>query len=113
MSITVSPSSATVPTLKRLQAAESEIRDAIKRHKGTGKFWVFGSVARNDANSSSDYDLLVEFLPGASYFDLAALEIELSELLGKPVDIMSRGSEGYAADHARSQAVLVSDDASS
>ncbi|VEI13522.1 nucleotidyltransferase family protein [Trueperella bialowiezensis] len=101
-----------IPSLEQLQAAEEDIRDAIKNHKGTGQFWVFGSVARGEATSSSDYDLLVEFLPGASYFNLTALEIQLSEMLGHRVDVMSSKSEGYAADHARSQAVSVDHDRS-
>lgn len=96
------------PSLEILRAAENQICDAIKRNKGTGAFWVFGSVARGESVTGSDYDLLVDFLPGASYFDVATLEIELTELLGNPVEVMSTKSEGYAADHARSQAVLVS-----
>lgn len=107
MSFTISPGSVTVPSLGRLRAVDGEIRDAIKRHKGTGKYWIFGSVARGESDKGSDYDLLVEFLPGASYFNLVALEIELSELLQNPVDVMSSHSEGYAADYARSQAITV------
>lgn len=96
-----------VPSLAQLLDSEGTIRDAIRAHCGTGRFWVFGSVARDEATTKSDYDLLVEFLPGASYFDLLELEIKLSELLGKPVDIMSIKSEGYVADCARSEAILV------
>lgn len=107
MSFTIAPGSVTVPSLEQLRAVAGEIRQAIKRHKGTGEYWVFGSVARDEATKNSDYDLLVEFLPGASYFDLAALEIELSELLQNPVDVMSSRAEGYAADYARSQAIAI------
>ncbi|MFE1523311.1 nucleotidyltransferase family protein [Schaalia turicensis] len=107
MAITALPSSAQVPSLQRLQSAEEAIRDVIKLHKGTGRFWVFGSVARGEATTESDYDLLVEFSPGASFFDLIELEIKLSELLESPVDVMSIRSEGYAADHARSQAIEI------
>lgn len=107
MTITTNPVSASAPSLERLCAVKGDVRDVIKRHKGTGKYWVFGSVARGEATRDSDYDLLVEFLPGASYFNLAALEIELSELLRNPVEIMPSSSQGYAADHARSQAIAV------
>lgn len=110
MTITTNPVAATAPSLERLRAADDEVRDAIKCHKGTGRYWVFGSVARGEATRDSDYDLLVEFLPGASYFNLAALEIELSELLRNPVEIMPSSSQGYAADHARSQAIAVNHD---
>lgn len=107
MTITTNPVTATAPSIERLRAADDEVRDVIKHHKGTGKYWVFGSVSRGEATRDSDYDLLVEFLPGASYFNLAALEIELSNLLHNPVEIMPSSSQGYAADHARSQAIAV------
>lgn len=113
MTITTNPIAAAAPSLERLRAVEGDVRDVIKRHKGTGRYWVFGSVARGEAARNSDYDLLVEFLPGASYFNLAALEIELSELLRNPVEIMPSSSQGYAADHARSQAITVNHDPNS
>ncbi|MFP2068310.1 nucleotidyltransferase family protein [Actinotignum timonense] len=107
MNTTASSDSTQVPSLAQLLDSEEAIRDAIKAHCGTGRFWVFGSVARAEATTESDYDLLVEFLPGASYFDLIELEMKLSELLGKPVDVMSSKSQGYVADNARSEAILV------
>lgn len=110
MTITTNPVTPSTPTLERLRAANEDVRDVIKRHKGTGRYWVFGSVARGEATKDSDYDLLVEFLPGASYFNLAALEIELSNLLHSPVEIMPSSSQGYPADHARSQAIAVNHD---
>ncbi len=110
MTISTNPVTATAPSLERLRAVEGDVRDVIKHHKGTGKYWVFGSVSRGEATRDSDYDLLVEFLPGASYFNLAALEIELSNLLHNPVEIMSSSSQGYAADHARSHAIAVNHD---
>lgn len=113
MTITTNPVTATAPSLERLRVADYDVRDVIKRHKGTGRYWVFGSVARGEATRDSDYDLLVEFLPDASYFNLAALEIELSELLRNPVEIMPSSSQGYAADHARSQAIAVNHDPNS
>ena len=113
MTITTNPVTATAPSLERLRAADDDIRDVIKGHKGTGRYWVFGSIARGEATKDSDYDLLVEFLPGASYFNLAALEIELSNLPHNPVEIMPSSSQGYAADHARSQAIAVNHDPNS
>lgn len=107
MTISTNPVTATAPSLERLRAVEGDVRDVIKHHKGTGRYWVFGSVARGEATRDSDYDLLVEFLPGASYFNLAALEIELSKMLHNPVEIMPSSSQGYVAEHARSQAIAV------
>ncbi len=53
------------------------------------KLSLFGSVLRGDARPDSDVDMLVEFEPGATvgYLELAAMEIELSEVLGRKVDL--------------------------
>lgn len=53
------------------------------------KLSLFGSVLRDDFRPDSDVDVLVEFEPGAriSYFDLAGMQIELEQILGRPVDI--------------------------
>jgi len=50
---------------------------------------VFGSFARNENNCDSDLDVLVEFQSDAEVglIGLAGLEIELGQLLGRPVDI--------------------------
>ena len=53
---------------------------------------VFGSVARGDMRTDSDVDLLVEFLPEAeiSLLEHAGLMLDLSELLGRRVDLVSK-----------------------
>lgn len=50
---------------------------------------VFGSVARGDDRKDSDVDLLVDSQPGTTLFDQVALENELSDMLGRKVDIVS------------------------
>lgn len=50
---------------------------------------VFGSVARGQADGQRDIDLLVAFEPGRSLLDHAALWLELQELLGCEVDVVS------------------------
>jgi predicted nucleotidyltransferase len=50
---------------------------------------VFGSVARGEADEQSDIDLLVEFEPNRSLLDHAGLWVELQELLGVKVDVVS------------------------
>jgi len=53
---------------------------------------IFGSAARNEMRPDSDIDLLVEFLPEArvDLLQHLAAERELSELLGRKVDLVSR-----------------------
>ena len=50
---------------------------------------LFGSVLTERFRPESDVDMLVEFEPGHTpgYFGLAGMEIELSEKLGRKVDL--------------------------
>lgn len=50
---------------------------------------VFGSVARGEADDKSDIDLLVDLEPGRSLFDLGGLLMDLQELLGHNVDVVT------------------------
>lgn len=54
---------------------------------------LFGSVLREDFTPSSDVDVLVEFDKDArvGLIRLAALEMELSQLLGRKVDLNTPG----------------------
>lgn len=47
----------------------------------------------------------MEFKEEASLFDQLGLELELAEVLGTSVDVMSLGASGRTADHARAHAV--------
>lgn len=49
---------------------------------------LVGSVARGDDNDDSDYDFLVDFLPGVTLFDIAGLQLDLAELLDAKVDVV-------------------------
>jgi uncharacterized protein len=67
-------------------------RDAILRiaaKRGAYNVRVFGSVARGEAGEGSDIDLLVEFEPGRSLLDHAALVLDLEYILGHKVDIVT------------------------
>jgi predicted nucleotidyltransferase len=61
----------------------------IAAKHGARNVRVFGSLARGEADERSDIDLLVEFEPGRSMLDHAALVIELGELLGCKVDVVT------------------------
>jgi predicted nucleotidyltransferase len=54
---------------------------------GVKSLLLFGSVARDEAISTSDVDLLVEFNRPMGYFGLFALQDYLEKLLGCPVDL--------------------------
>jgi len=59
---------------------------AAQRH-GASNIRVYGSVARGEASPMSDVDVLVEMEEGRSLLDLAALHLELEEIVGYPVEI--------------------------
>jgi uncharacterized protein len=59
----------------------------LTKQFGVKSLLLFGSVARNEATSSSDVDLLVEFNRPVGYFGLFALQDYLEKLLGCPVDL--------------------------
>jgi predicted nucleotidyltransferase len=52
--------------------------------------FVFGSVARDEASARSDVDLLVDFDEAPTLFAFARLRRVLAEILGRPVDLVTR-----------------------
>jgi len=63
------------------------VSEFCRRHR-IRKLSLFGSVLRTDFSPESDVDVLVEFEPGVRYgFAFFALERELSEILGREVDL--------------------------
>ncbi len=76
------------PYAELLKAKRDEIlRTAIKY--GVSNVRIFGSVARGEADTASDIDLLVDVEPGRTLFDLSELLFDLQELLGHDVDIVT------------------------
>ncbi|MDZ7677694.1 MAG: nucleotidyltransferase family protein [Acidimicrobiales bacterium] len=73
-----------------VHAYRDRILEVAARHRGRS-VRVFGSVARGDAGENSDIDLLVDFEPGSSLFDLLHLTEELEQLLNHRVDVVSTG----------------------
>ena len=69
-----------------VQILKQKNAELVKRF-GVKSLSLFGSVARNEATSASDVDLLVEFNRPVGYFGLFALQDYLENLLGCPVDL--------------------------
>jgi hypothetical protein len=86
-----------------VQLPEAEIGEICRRYQ-VKELAVFGSAARGELRAGSDIDLLVEFLPGAdvSLLQHFAAERELSEVLGRRVDLVSK----RALRHALREEVL-------
>ena len=64
----------------------------IAERYGARRVRVFGSAARGEADERSDVDLLVEMEPGRSLLDMGGLLMELRELLGREVDVVTERS---------------------
>ena len=71
----------------RIHVSYGQIADFCKR-RHVKRMALFGSVIRDDFTDASDVDVLVEFepgrTPGLAFF---AMELELSDLLGRKVDL--------------------------
>ena len=61
----------------------------IAAGRGARNVRVFGSVARGEADEESDIDFLVEMEPGRSLLDMGGLLMDLRDLLGRKVDVVS------------------------
>ena len=78
---------------------------AVCARYGVARLMIFGSVARGTAELSSDVDVLYELQPGRRLgWEIEDLSDELSELFGRPVDLVSR-----AALHERLRAAVLAE----
>lgn len=75
-----------VPLLQILRVYVPEIRELAAR-RGINRVRVFGSVARGDEQEDSDVDLLVDAPDGYGAGLLAGFAAEVSDLLGRRVDV--------------------------
>lgn len=66
--------------------------EALCRRYKVRELSIFGSAIRADFRADSDIDLLVQFDPSAriGFLALAALQRELSDLLGRKVDLVPK-----------------------
>jgi predicted nucleotidyltransferase len=71
---------------------------------------LFGSVLRGDFRPDSDIDVLVRFAPDARWtlLDFVQMRDELSEILGRKVDLVSRRAVDASKNPLRRQAILES-----
>jgi uncharacterized protein len=56
---------------------------------GATNLRIFGSVARGEDTPTSDLDMIIDLEPNRSLFDLGGLAMDLQDLLGCPVDIVT------------------------
>ncbi len=76
------------PTLRDLRARRDEIL-ALAAQYGAFNVRVFGSVARGEVTPDSDVDFIAQFPEGTSMFDLVGMWLDLQDLLGCDVSLIT------------------------
>ncbi|MGD0768543.1 MAG: nucleotidyltransferase family protein [Tepidisphaeraceae bacterium] len=78
-------------SVSELSIPGSDLEALCRRYK-VRELSIFGSAIRADFRADSDIDLLVQFDPSAriGFLALAALQRELSDLLGRKVDLVPK-----------------------
>jgi hypothetical protein len=73
------------------------------------KLSLFGSVLRDDFSTTSDVDVLVEFMPGKTPgLAIVRMEWELSQLLGRSVDLRTPAElSRYFRDRVLNEALII------
>ena len=78
--------------LADLHIDQERLAECCRRY-GVARLETFGSFVTGDASPESDLDLLVTFEPGATIgLEFVALQQELEEIIGRPVDLLTRES---------------------
>jgi predicted nucleotidyltransferase len=75
-------------TVPELQEALVPLRDMLREQK-VAELFVFGSVARGEATSDSDIDILVSFSEPVGLFHFLRLRAALADALGHSVDLVT------------------------
>jgi len=93
----------------RIDVPLKEIARYCRENK-IARLRAFGSVLRDDFTPESDVDLLVAFEPDAriSLLDYVRIKHELSDLLGREVDLVSeKGISKYIRDEVFAEAEVL------
>jgi len=87
-----------------VRSRKEEILRLAAKH-GAHNVRLFGSAARGDAGPESDVDLLVDAGPVTSAFFPAGLLVDLEDLLGRKVDVVTeRALHWYIRDRILKEA---------
>lgn len=93
--------------LELLQHRRDDIRRIAAKH-GAYNVRIFGSVARGEARPDSDIDFLIEKGPRTSSWFPAGLVLDLEELLGRRVEIVTeKALSPYLRDRVLREAVAL------
>ena len=91
----------------QIDIPKDKIADFCRRWK-ISELALFGSVLRDDFRLDSDIDMLASYAEDAdwSLFDHVRMEEELSEILGRKVDLVNRRVVESSTNWIRRNAIL-------
>ena len=77
--------------MKEIELIKKKREDILRiaRQHGARNIRVLGSFGRGEADEQSDIDFLVKMEAGRSLLDMGGLAMELKELLGREVDVVT------------------------
>ena len=87
--------------------SQEQVADFCRRWH-ISEFALFGSVLRDDFDPNSDVDILVTFMPEANWslLDHVRMEQELTDLLGRKIDLLSKRAVEQSHNWIRRQGIL-------
>jgi predicted nucleotidyltransferase len=74
-----------------LSAHRAAVRAIVAAHRGANAR-IFGSAADGRDGEASDLDILIDPTPDATLLDIGAIRLELRQLLGVEVDVLTPGA---------------------
>jgi predicted nucleotidyltransferase len=77
-------------TVDRILRTIAQNKEQLRSEFGVIGIGIFGSVVREEQNAGSDIDILVEFERPIGFVRFMRLEKRFAELLGMPVDLVTR-----------------------
>ncbi|MEI6387918.1 MAG: nucleotidyltransferase domain-containing protein [Spirochaetota bacterium] len=93
-----------MPTLSERDKAELDLAIALLRRLGAKEVYLFGSMARGDADDHSDWDLAVRGLPPQAYFSTLG---KLSDSMSRTVDLVDLDEGSPFVAHVLSKKDLI------
>ena len=93
----------------QIEVPKEQIVDFCERWQ-IAELAFFGSVLRDDFGPDSDIDVMVRFRPEAHHtlFSMVSMEQELSSILGRETDLLSRTAVEKNRNYIRREAILKS-----
>ncbi len=96
-----------VGNLKLTKNIEEKVIAYLKQY-GVKKISIFGSYVRGEATPESDLDVIVEFDDCTSLLDVVGYEMDLSEILGIKVELLTEKSiSPYIINDVLSEAKVI------